>query len=139
MGLACSALVSLLRRWFAAECGQKFFAVRASQTRAGIPSGCGRITIVVSRHNIVERRSRAVGVQQRIEKPNGFTKRLIEKRSEPGPERRHRAGASDHRPRSIHDDVIASCRIGIARDIGDATPRLLIRRLWYIGVLLPGR
>src|ERR1700733_15499590 len=94
MGLACSALVSLLRRWFAAECGQKFLAVRASQTGAGIPSGCGRITIVVSRHNVVERRSRAVGVQQRIEKPNGFTKRLIEKGSETGPQRRHCAGAA---------------------------------------------
>jgi hypothetical protein len=58
----------------------------------------------------------------------------VEHGRDPGPDRRHRAGAADDTSLPIGHDAIATIRIGIAGDVGHAASALAVRRRGNAGI-----
>ncbi len=107
-----------MRRSRAAQSGQERRAIRAAETRAGVPAAAGGVGSIVSGGDVVKRGFGFRGIQKRIDVPYVRSERLIDEREKARPERRDRARSTDHRLLSVNDDVVASRRVSVARHVG---------------------
>src|SRR5208337_452105 len=117
--------------------------IGTTPTGTRIPSRTCFEVAVVARSNVMERACLGGNtlIQVRIQVAHRLAQRLIAESQQSGPQWRYGAGSSHGEAGSVHLDIIASCRVGIAANIGHAAALEIARvpRGRYIRVRLEGR
>src|SRR5712692_7515630 len=117
---------------FPGQCGHDRRTDGGSKASASVPAGFGGVRAVVPNGDVVE--GGAAGgychlrVQERGQRAYPLAENLVEPGGQASPKRSHGASAADHRSLTIHVDVVAGDRVGIARNVGEAASDELDRK-----------
>src|SRR5215831_3354128 len=105
-------------------------AVRASQTRAAVPSRSRLVSAVVSRGDIAQR-SGSLRVERWVQESHGLADLFVEQRNQCRPQGRNGTGSPEDGIFPVHVDLVAGGGVRIARDIGHSAAFEVIRIYGY--------